>query len=85
MNLRAPRHATVVAYLALGVALSGSAYAAGQLTGRDVRDASPTGRDVANSTLTGADVRSGSLGDRFEDGAFAGNYAVDAAFFIAVP
>jgi hypothetical protein len=62
MNLRAPRHSTVVAYLALGVALSGSAYAANQLTGRDVRDASLTGRDIANSTLTGMDVRRGSIG-----------------------
>ena len=51
-----------MAYLALGVALSGSAYAANQLTGRDVRDASLTGRDIANSTLTGMDVRRGSIG-----------------------
>jgi hypothetical protein len=38
-----PSHGTVVAYLALFVALAGSSYAAMSITGRDVRDGSLTG------------------------------------------
>jgi hypothetical protein len=52
-----PSHATVVAYLALFVALGGSSYAAVTITGRDVRDGSLTGRDIRNNSLTGRDVR----------------------------
>ena len=69
--LRRPNHATVVAYLALFVALSGTSYAAitvtgdnvrnESLTGRDVRDGSLGGRDVGNSTLTTSDVKNSSL------------------------
>jgi hypothetical protein len=61
-----------VAYLALFVALSGSAAAAAplvtgagvkdaSLTGADVRDSSLAGRDVRASSLTGSDVRDGTL------------------------
>jgi hypothetical protein len=50
-------HGTVVAYLALFVALGGSSYAAVAITGRDVRDGSLTGRDIRNNSLTGRDVR----------------------------
>jgi hypothetical protein len=48
---RARRHTTVVAYLALCVALGGSAYAAATLTGANIKDRTITGRDVKNGSL----------------------------------
>jgi hypothetical protein len=66
-----PTHATLVAYLALFVALGGSSYAAMKVTGKDVpKDAltgadikNLTGKDVRNNSLTGADVRNLTSGD----------------------
>lgn len=66
-----PGHATVVAYLALFVALGGSSYAAIQITGKNVpKDALTgkdikklTGKDVTNNSLTGLDVRGLGSGD----------------------
>ena len=60
-RLPKPGHATVVAYLALFVALGGSSYAAIQITGSNVRNSTLTGDDVKDSSLTGDDVRQGSL------------------------
>jgi hypothetical protein len=60
---RRPGHATVVAYLALFIALGGSSYAAVKITGRQVRDSSLTGRDVRNESLTGKDVKGLTLRD----------------------
>jgi hypothetical protein len=54
-------HPTVVAYLALFVALGGSAYAAATITGRDVVNGSLTGIDLRNGTLTGTDLRNGTV------------------------
>jgi hypothetical protein len=45
------RHATAVAYLALFVALGGSAYAAVTITGKEIKDATITGRDIKNQSL----------------------------------
>jgi hypothetical protein len=45
------RHSTAVAYLALFVALGGSAYAAVTVTGKNIKDASVTGRDIKNHSL----------------------------------
>jgi hypothetical protein len=45
------RHTTAVAYLALFVALGGSAYAAVLVTGKNIKDASVTGRDIKNRSL----------------------------------
>jgi len=56
-----PRHATIVAYVALFVALGGSSYAALKVTGKNVKDGSLTGLDIKNESLTGKDVRNGSL------------------------
>jgi hypothetical protein len=54
------RHA--VAYLALFVALGGTAVAAKpMITGADILDASLTGADVENDSLTGADILESSL------------------------
>lgn len=56
------RHQLVVAYLALFVALGGSAVAAKPLIdGSDVADESLTTADVQNNSLTGDDVQSDSL------------------------
>lgn len=46
----------VVAYLALFVALSGTAYAAAKFTGADIIDESLTGADILNGSLGGADT-----------------------------
>lgn len=51
-----PRHATVVAYLALFVALGGTSYAAIVVTGKNVKDGSLTGKDVRNHSLAGIDL-----------------------------
>jgi|1186.fasta_scaffold217339_1 hypothetical protein len=45
------RHTTAVAYLALFVALGGSAYAAVTVTGKNIKDATVTGRDIKNRSL----------------------------------
>jgi hypothetical protein len=50
----ARRHTTAVAYLALFAALGGSAYAAGTITGKNIKDGTITGTDVKNRSL-GAD------------------------------
>jgi hypothetical protein len=57
-------YSSVVATLALFVAIGGTAAAGAQslLTGRNVKDESLTGADIQNDSLTGADIRSGSLG-----------------------
>lgn len=66
-----PSHATVVAYLALFVALGGSSYAALKIGSRqivnngvrsvDIRNNDVRGKDVRNNSLTGADVANGRL------------------------
>lgn len=65
MIRRVVRHArsNSVAYLALFVALGGtSAWAAGQITGAQIKDGSLTGADVLNDSLTGNDILETSLG-----------------------
>src|SRR3954452_14820837 len=76
-------HSTVVAYLALFVALGGTAYAVNNFTGADIQDESLTGADVrgtagtsttaaVNGSLTGADIAGQqaipSLGQPFKTG-----------------
>lgn len=57
------RHHVVVAYLALFVALGGSAVAAKPLIdGSDVQDESLTSADIQNDSLTGDDILESSLG-----------------------
>lgn len=50
-------HTVVVAWLALLVATSGSAYAVATITGRDIKNETLTGRDVKNGSLTSHDIR----------------------------
>ena len=54
-------YANVLSTVAVFVALGGSAYAAAQLTGGDVKNGSLTGRDVKNNSIKSADVRNGQL------------------------
>jgi hypothetical protein len=63
MRLPRPGYASVVATLAVVLALGGPAYAGAKvlLTGNDIKDGSLTSRDVQNGTLTGRDMRNGSL------------------------
>jgi hypothetical protein len=66
-----PRHATVVAYLALFIALGGSAYAAATISGSSIKKnsipgnrlkkAGVAGDRLRNNTVTGRQVRESSL------------------------
>jgi hypothetical protein len=68
--MRGPRHGTVVAYLSLFVALGGSAYAASQLTGADIKDSSLTTADVRDRTLLAEDFKQGEVLDALSDGRY---------------
>jgi len=61
-HIRRPRASTVIASLALFVALGGSATAATLITGTQIKNGSLTAKDVKNSSVTGADVKNGALG-----------------------
>jgi hypothetical protein len=52
----------VVAYLALVVALSGTAYAAGKINGKQIKPNSIPGNRIRNGSLTGQQVNSSTLG-----------------------
>jgi hypothetical protein len=80
-----PRAATVLAGLALFVALGGVSYGVatgsissreienGTVQSRDVRDGALQGRDIANRTVRSRDVQDGSLsGTDLRDGSLAG-------------
>jgi hypothetical protein len=58
---RRPGHATVVAYLALFVALGGTSYAALSISGKNVKNGSLTGADLKNNSVASADVRDRGL------------------------
>jgi hypothetical protein len=51
------RHGTAVAYLALFVALGGSAYAAVTVTGQQIKNETVTGKDVRNRSLGAGELR----------------------------
>lgn len=63
-----PSAATVLAFIALIIALSGSAVAtpvanfARQITGANIKNGTIKGADVKNGSLSGADIRDGSIG-----------------------
>jgi Collagen triple helix repeat (20 copies) len=56
------RHGTAVAYLALFVALGGSAYAAVTVTGQNIKDGTVTGKDVKNRSLGKSKLSATALG-----------------------
>lgn len=55
-----PSPALVLAFVALLVALGGTAYAAIVITGKNVKDGSLTGRDIKDGSLGRTDVRAGA-------------------------
>lgn len=59
---RRPRHATVVAYLALFVALGGSSYAALKVGSGQIADNGVRSKDIRNNDVRGRDIRRGTLG-----------------------
>ena len=54
-------YANVLATLALFVALGGGAYAAGLITGKQIKDGSITGADIKNGSLLAADFKTGQI------------------------
>lgn len=56
-----PSPSMVVAVLALIVALSGSAYAAAKINGKNIKSSSITGKQIKNSSLSGADIKNGGI------------------------
>lgn len=59
--IRRPSHATVVAYFALFMTMSGTAAATVLWTGANIQDGSLTGADVQDGSLSGTDIQSGSI------------------------
>ncbi len=58
---RHPTYADVVSTLCLVMLLGGTAYAATQITGKDIKNSSVTGKDVKDKSLKGQDVKDGSV------------------------
>jgi hypothetical protein len=57
-----PSHATVVAYLALFLALGGSAVAAKTaITGKQIKNSTITSVDIKNGSISGADLKKNTL------------------------
>lgn len=54
-------YANVVSTLCLVLLLGGTAYAAAQVTGKDIKNSSVTGKDVKNGSLKGKDVKDQSM------------------------
>lgn len=61
-RLRRPTHATLVAYLALFVALGGSSYAAIRVGSKQIRNNSVRSADLRNNDIRGRDIRNNTLG-----------------------
>jgi hypothetical protein len=63
LNRIRPRlnHATVVAYLALFVALGGSSYAAVKINGDNIQNTSVAGKKLENRTITRAKIKKNTL------------------------
>jgi hypothetical protein len=73
-NLSSHVRQNVVAYIAVFIALSGTAYASKpMITGADVQDESLTGADVQNDSLKGADVDEASLSGISPNGSAGGD------------
>ncbi len=60
-KLRRPSHATLVAYLALFIALGGSVYAASKISGRTIKPHSLPGNRLKANSVTGRQINESSL------------------------
>lgn len=58
---RIATYANVASTLALVLAVSGGAYAAATITGKDIKDDSITGKDVLTNSLSGRDIGDGTI------------------------
>ena len=71
--MRAPSHSTAVAYLALFIALGGTAYAATKIGSKEIKDNSIQSRDIKNRAIALTDIstkaRSSLKGQRGAPGA----------------
>jgi len=58
-----PSHGTIVAYIALFVALGGTSYglATGSIDSREIRNNTVRSKDIRNNAVRGRDVRTGTL------------------------
>jgi hypothetical protein len=72
VRLRRPSHATIVAYLALFVALGGSVYAANRISGSRLKPNSVTGRQVKEKSLNASQFLPASSGTGHPCGAGSG-------------
>lgn len=61
MKLKRPSHATLVAYLALFVALGGTVYAASKINGRAIKPKSIPGNRLKPNSVTGTQVKESGL------------------------
>jgi hypothetical protein len=64
MRIPRPSHATIVAYLALFAALSGSAYAVSKIGTNDLKRSAVTSPKIKKKTIKGTDVRNDGLGGK---------------------
>ncbi len=64
IHRRKPGHATVVAYLALFIALGGVSWgvATGSIDSREIKNNSVRGKDVRNRSLSGRDIAANRIG-----------------------
>jgi hypothetical protein len=75
MRIRRPSHATVVAYLALFVALAGSAYAVSKVGTRDLKKSAVTSAKIRDHAVGASDLRQLVLRERVRNVA-SGNTAM---------
>jgi hypothetical protein len=69
MRKFAPRPATIISFVALVVALGGSAYAASKIDTNDIANNAVTAKQVENGSLKGKDFKDGGLkGKHLKDG-----------------
>lgn len=83
MSRRRPNHSMIVSYLALFVALGGTAFAATKLTGADIADGSLSGADLRNGSVRSTDVK-GITGNDLGPGAAWTLRSPDKRFSTAV-
>jgi hypothetical protein len=56
-SIRLPSPALVLAIIAVFAACTGGAFAAGKISGSQIKDGSITGKDIKNDSLTGTDIK----------------------------
>jgi hypothetical protein len=62
LRFRRPKHGTVVAYLALFIALGGTSYAVTRINGSALKDRSVAGKKLKKNTVTGVEIKESKLG-----------------------